>query len=305
MYFCQVQCFGNVVNGVYYCNLNRCMSMKYRKYGTRILNLPIVKRLLFIMFVCLFPTVAMNAQDDKTSNQDAEAVENYTPETTNSLSMPSVGTSETDETITNLGEIDPAFSRNTEPTSGNIDVYSRNVDPFTEDYDTFTEDIALEDSLHLPLLNRYGQTSIGMYPLNWWGWYDWELQKGLNVSLGLNAFASFGRSPWRGTGFGENISVMYAVPLTDKLSIAVGGYFDNLYWSHDSYRDAGLNAVLGYKFNEHWEGYVYGQKSLVDKRMPMPFYDMSNIGDRIGAAIKYNFNPSFSIQLSVEANKYR
>ena len=78
---------------------------------------------------------------------------------------------------------------------------------------------------------------------------------------------------------------------------------NNLYWSHDAYRDAGLNAVLGYKFNEHWEGYIFGQKSLVNKNMPMPLYDMSRIGDRIGAAIKYNFNPQFSIQVTVETEK--
>lgn len=63
--------------------------------------------------------------------------------------------------------------------------------------------------------------------------------------------------------------------------------------------------MLGYKFDEHWEGYIFGQKSLVNTRMPLPLYDIGNIGDRIGAAIKYNFNPSFSIQVSVSAEKRR
>ena len=156
------------------------------------------------------------------------------------------------------------------------------------------EALAPEDTLHLPLLNRLGQTYINMYPYDWFG---------LNVSLGASVFATFGDSPWKGAGFTQNIAAMYAVPITDKLSFAVGGYMNNLYWSHDAYRDAGLNAVLGYKFNEHWEGYIFGQKSLVNKSMPMPLYDMSRIGDRIGAAIKYNFNPQFSIQVTVETEK--
>ena len=165
------------------------------------------------------------------------------------------------------------------------------------------EALAAADSLHLPVLNRYGQTYINMYPYDWVGFYDWQLHKGLNVSLGASVFATFGDSPWKGAGFAQSISAMYAVPITSKLSLAVGGYMNNLYWSHDAYRDAGFNAVLGYKFDEHWEGYVFGQKSLLNKSMPMPLYDMGRIGDRIGAAIKYNFNPSFSIKVTVEAEK--
>lgn len=159
------------------------------------------------------------------------------------------------------------------------------------------------DSLHLPVMNQYGQTYINMYPFDWMGFYDWQLHKGLNVSLGASVFGTFGDSPWHGVGFTNSMAVMYAVPLTGKLSIAVGGYLNNLYWAHDAYHDAGLNAVLGYKFDEHWEGYLFGQKSLVNKRMPMPLYDMSHIDDRFGAAVKYNFNPNFSIQVTVSAEK--
>ena len=171
-------------------------------------------------------------------------------------------------------------------------------------YDGYHGDpLAQTDSLHLPVLNRFGQTYINMFPCSWFGWYDWQLHKGLNVNLGASVFATFGDGPWSGTGFTNSISAMYAVPLTDKLSLAVGGYLNNLYWAHDAYHDAGLNAVLGYKFNEHWEGYIFGQKSMTNKMIPLPLYDMSNIGDRIGAAVKYNFNPKFSIQVTVSAEK--
>jgi len=163
-----------------------------------------------------------------------------------------------------------------------------------------TESVLTTDSLYLPALNQYGQARINMYPLDWSGAYSWDLHAGLNVNIGLSVFATFGNSAWRGTGFGRNISAMYAVPLTDKLSFAAGGWFSGMNWSHGTYHDAGLNAVLGYRFDEHWEGYIYGQKSLIDKRMPRPLYDLGRLGDRIGAAVRYNFNPSVSIQVSVE-----
>lgn len=167
-------------------------------------------------------------------------------------------------------------------------------------FQDFSDNILPQDSLRLPLLNQYGQARINMYPLDWGGAYAWDLHGGLNVNIGLSAFTTFGHSAWKGTGFSQNISAMYAVPLTDKMSFAVGGWLSNMSWSHDSWRDAGLNAVFGYKFDEHWEGYIYGQKSLVDKRLPYPLYDLNRIGDRIGAAVRYNFNPNFSIQVSVE-----
>jgi len=161
------------------------------------------------------------------------------------------------------------------------------------------------DSLLLPRLNNYGQATIGTYPLYWAGWTDWSLHSGLNLNISASAFAMFGKhSRYRGAGFGQNISMMYAVPVTNKLSFAFGGYFTNTSWRHDSYRDAGLNAVLGYKFDEHWEAYLFGHKSFVNKHVPLPLYDVSGLGDRIGAAVKYNFNPNFSIQVSVSASKY-
>lgn len=160
----------------------------------------------------------------------------------------------------------------------------------------------VSDSLHLPVLNQYGQMPyINSYPMHWGGYYNWLLHEGLNVNIGASVFASFGKHAPHGAGFQQNISAMYAMPLTNKLSFAIGGYLNNVWWQRNSYRDAGINGVLAYRFNDHWEAYLYGQKSFTDKnRIPWPLYDMSELGDRIGAAVRYNVNPSFSIQVSVE-----
>jgi len=160
------------------------------------------------------------------------------------------------------------------------------------------------DSLHLPLLNGYGQMPVSIYPVGWAGFYDWQLHEGLNVNLGLSVTGSFGKGSSHGTAFAQNIAMMYAFSLSPKLSLALGGYFSNVYYGRGSSRDGGVNAVMGYKFNDRWEAYLYGQKSVAKRKMPLLLYDINGLGDRIGAAVKYNFSPRFSIRLSVEERKY-
>lgn len=191
------------------------------------------------------------------------------------------------------------------------------------------------DSLSLPAATKYGDDeTIARYPSLFGGWYGWGLHRGLNVQLGASVFAQFGKGARSGAGFQQNIALMYAMPINDKLSIAVGGYLNNINYGGDNWRDAGLSAVVGYRFNEHWEAYIYGQKSISNHMPPrlryslydgyyggyaspafggfggfsrnffgMPAYsayDLSGIGDRIGATVRYNFNNNMSIEVSVE-----
>ena len=162
------------------------------------------------------------------------------------------------------------------------------------------------DSLHLPELDNRGRVmNYGYYPYYFGGaWSNWRLHEGLNLSLGASIFSQFGKHAYGGVGFSQNLSVQYATALTSRLSIAVGGYLDNMYWANTTFRDAGLTAVLGYKFNEQWEGYVYGQKSIVTNA-PIPYYlqDLNEMGDRIGAALRYNITPNISVQMSVESRR--
>lgn len=162
----------------------------------------------------------------------------------------------------------------------------------------------------LPTLTEQGKMPSLSHPYgfgSWchpmWGTYGmWILHEGLNVSLGFSVFSTFGSGDtWSGAGFGQNLSMMYAKPLNQRLSLAVGGYLSNATWAHDTFREAGLTAVLGYQFDEHWSGYLYGQKSL-HRYQPMPclMRDISDMGDKIGAAIRYSFSPSFSVQLNIE-----
>ena len=155
--------------------------------------------------------------------------------------------------------------------------------------------------------------------------YGYGLHRGLNVSLDLSAFATFGKNlPHKG-GFSQNINATYLAPLSrdGKLWIAGGGYFNNTFWGSDSYRDVGLYALLGYRFNEHWEAYVYGQLSInnnYNRYMSYPYYGwygwptmgvmpmgygMGAAGANVlGAGVKYNVNKNFSIGLNVEGIWY-
>lgn len=158
------------------------------------------------------------------------------------------------------------------------------------------------DSLCLPRINTFGQVDrLGYCPYSWRRGMAWDLHEGLNLNLGLSVFAQFGKHSYSGVGVTQDLSALYVKPITSRLSLAVGGYLSNINWARDSYRDAGLSAIVGYRFDDHWEAFVYGQKSLTDKRrMPYCLWDMQELGDRIGASVRYNVNPTMSIEVSVE-----
>lgn len=160
------------------------------------------------------------------------------------------------------------------------------------------------------------------------------LHEGLNASIGVSAFATTGKNVPHKGGFTQNINLTYVSPLSKdgRLWVMAGGYLNNMNWDGDNYRDLGLYATLGYKFNEHWEAYIYGQLSLnnnydnfysryagweygkgyygmgyypgvwspMSNVMPMG-YGMGCAGANVlGAGVKYNVNKNFSININVE-----
>ena len=84
-----------------------------------------------------------------------------------------------------------------------------------------------------------------------------------------------------------------------KLSFALGGYSSYLDYGSRQMKDAGLTAMLNYRFDEHWEASVFVQKSMMQPKMPPQMWWMNDIGDKIGASVRYNFNPNLSVHLSV------
>lgn len=182
---------------------------------------------------------------------------------------------------------------------------------------------------------------------NGYGWnrygYGWGLHKGLNLSIDLSVFATFGKNAPHWGGFTQTINATYLTPLTkdNKLWMALGTYINNINYGSDNFHDGGVYGMLGYKFNEHWEAFVYGQVSVANNYNSIynryagygygpygyrgygygPFgygmypgawgmgvmpggYGMGAAGANVlGAGVRYT-NKNFSIGVSVEGNWY-
>lgn len=161
--------------------------------------------------------------------------------------------------------------------------------------------------------------------------YAWGLHQGLNATIGMSAFATLGKNVPHKGGFNQSVNATYLAPLSHngKLWVAGGGYFTNTFWGGDSFRDAGLYALLGYKINEKWEVYTYGQLSLANNynRLYTPangrglsryayyncgFFGTSPLGyglgtsgaNVIGAGVKYNITRDITIGVNVEGAWY-
>ncbi len=174
---------------------------------------------------------------------------------------------------------------------------------------SFSQEETLPDSLHLPEVD-YNGALLPYRPLRYnyiGGPWGWNLHEGFNASLDLSAFTSFGKNHFSGTA--ERISAMYAVALNNHLSLAVGGYFTNMNTNRGAFRSARLSAILDYRFNDHWEAYIYAQKNLLhsglDNRFA-PWYGMNaydyygNMCDRIGLGVRYNFNESTYVEVQFD-----
>lgn len=151
--------------------------------------------------------------------------------------------------------------------------------------------------------------------------YGYNLHQGMNINVDLSAFYLSGKH-LHGGGFGQRISATYLKPLTEKLWVAAGGYLNNTLFKGDSFRNGGIYGMFGYKFNEHWEAYLYAQKSITNNYYSRPYFNSwygyspfhsslrdGGIGcpgaDVLGATIQYNFNPSFSVAVSIEGVWYK
>ena len=124
-----------------------------------------------------------------------------------------------------------------------------------------------------------------------------NFETGFNASL--SAAAIFGLGHNAGSGFANSMAMAYAGRITPKLSYSIGGYTSFLDYASHVMKDAGLTAMLSYRFDEHWEAALFAQKSLIKPQVPRHLYWMDDVGDKIGASVRYSFNPAFSIGLSV------
>lgn len=146
--------------------------------------------------------------------------------------------------------------------------------------------------------------SIVYYPDDYWyGSGLWSLHEGFNACLNMSVTTSFGRNRFPGVGFGTGISAMYAKMLTDRLVMAVGGFYNHLSWNNFNENHFGLNVMMGYHFNDHVSVYAYGSKAFWPtnhNRMIPPFPYFDAFGERFGGMLHIKVNDSFSFSVGVE-----
>jgi len=119
----------------------------------------------------------------------------------------------------------------------------------------------------------------------------------LHGQLSAFVFTGFGKHSI-GSGFGEQLALTLSKELTPRLLLEVGGYYHHLNYRGNNFGSVGLTADLIYKINERTEAIVFAQKVITRQRMPLPLYFVSGQTDKIGAALRYHFSPSFSVEVS-------
>ncbi len=117
------------------------------------------------------------------------------------------------------------------------------------------------DSLNLPAVNSRTGTPTSYYPTYYWGFNDWNLHSGMNTSLNFGAMAQFGRHAYSGVGFNSDVAMMYAMPVSKRLSVAVGGYISRVDWGGYSYTDARISGMVNYAINDKMNVCAYGQRA--------------------------------------------
>ena len=144
----------------------------------------------------------------------------------------------------------------------------------------------------------------GISPFSYQGFGTWELHKGFNASLGMSVTFSPSKYAPSGVGFGQDAAFLYAMPLSNRVSIAGGLYASNLDWGRYNCRTIGVAGIAAFKVNERISIYAYGNKSIMPKRSPLYYPTIDFNPDRLGGLVNFKLGESSSISVGVEARKY-
>lgn len=136
------------------------------------------------------------------------------------------------------------------------------------------------------------------------GGNSWWLHEGFNAQLSLSLSVGLGKGAPGGVGFGQSAAFAYALPLTDRLSVAAGIYGENWDWGPARLTDVGFAASVAYRLTDAISLYAYGTKSFLPRHQlpakgPFPLF-WNPGGDRIGAMIDFKLGGNASIQIGVE-----
>lgn len=157
----------------------------------------------------------------------------------------------------------------------------------------------LNPPLQSPLSDRT-ITPFGMYGLtpHLFSPFTWELHQGLNASIGMSLTYSPSRFAPSGVGFGQDATLLYALPLGKRWSVAAGLYAENMNWGGYNTRNVGIVGIAAYRVNERISLYAYGNKSLTPEtnRYLAPYaFNPDRFGGVLNIDLGNHTNISFGI----------
>lgn len=166
--------------------------------------------------------------------------------------------------------------------------------------------------LGLPLQPAFDMT-FPVSPLMGMGW--WPLHQGLNAQVELSLSTGFGHNRLHGVGFGQSTALAYAVPLSERFSVAAGLYAMHMDWDGISRTQGGVAAALCYRLTDRVNLYAYGSKAFTPDTslLRYPLYHANTLyapwpyvipRERIGAMAEFKIGETATIAVSVEHHKY-
>lgn len=134
----------------------------------------------------------------------------------------------------------------------------------------------------------------------------WNLHEGFNAQIEAGVMVGFGKNnPFHGASFFTDISLMYALPVNDRWSLAIGGDVSRFrIWNSDVVNTR-IEALANYKINDRLDATLYGIHTLApltsDSHLYAPFLDRCS---SIGAGLTWKANESISLGISFEQRFY-
>lgn len=155
--------------------------------------------------------------------------------------------------------------------------------------------------------------SLSVLPMMYWsepygyvGAAPWFLHPGLNLQLSSSLSFGFGANRFPGALFSNQVTSVYAHPLTSRFSLMGGFFVDNHTWNGWHNTSFGLSAMASCRLNERVTLGVYGSKRLFpNHRMPFPVrqWPLYDYDHRVGGTIHVKCSDSFSFSVSLEERK--
>lgn len=130
----------------------------------------------------------------------------------------------------------------------------------------------------------------------------WNLHQGLNAEIEAGVIVGFGRNnPFKGGSFFTDISLLYAQPINDRLSYAIGGDVSRFRMWNDDIFNTRIQGMLNYKINDRLDATMYGIHNVPslssDRQAFGPLFDRTSA---IGAALTWKCTDKATFGISFE-----